>query len=97
MKNGCCGKGGCFGACLATILVVIGALNWGLVGIGNLAGGDWNVVHWIFQSIPVVENIIYILVGLAGLSICFGGCRCKKCKASYQTEKPAGTMPGPQS
>lgn len=47
---------------IAIILVIIGALNWGCVGIFDL-----NIVHLIFAKIAIVEKIIYIVVGLAGL------------------------------
>ncbi|MEZ4103537.1 MAG: DUF378 domain-containing protein [Candidatus Paceibacterota bacterium] len=65
---------------LAWVLVIIGALNWGLVGLGWLIGGkDWNVVHLILGSIPTLEAIIYLLVGIAAVASCMG---CKgKCKA----------------
>ncbi len=59
-------------------LVVVGALNWGLVGLGNLFGGsDWNVVNYIFTDllqVTVLENIVYVLVGLSALLVC-KGCR----------------------
>jgi len=44
------------------ILIIIGALNWGLVGIF-----EWNLVSAIFGSIMWLERTIYILVGLAGI------------------------------
>lgn len=62
-------------------LLIIGGINWGLIGIGMLMGNGieaWNVVHMIFVSLPVVEGIIYILVGIAAVMKIFG-CRCKKC------------------
>jgi len=43
-------------------LVVIGAINWGLVGLLN-----FNLVSAIFGSWPFLVTLIYILVGLAGL------------------------------
>ena len=45
------------------ILVIIGAVNWGLIGFFQ-----WDLVAAIFggQS-AVVSRIIYALVGLAGL------------------------------
>ena len=52
---------------ISIVLVVIGAINWGLVGIGSLMSSNWNVVNMILGSWPTVENIVYILVGLAGL------------------------------
>lgn len=46
---------------IAMILVVIGSLNVGLGAIG------FDVLNMIFGSIAILEQIIYILVGLAGL------------------------------
>jgi uncharacterized protein len=47
---------------LAALLVVIGALNWGLIGLFNL-----NVVTEIFGSAATVTKVIYSLIGLSGL------------------------------
>ena len=47
---------------VAWILVIIGAINWGLVGFFN-----WNLVDAIFGAGSIVSRIIYALVGLAGL------------------------------
>lgn len=47
---------------IALILLVIGGLNWGLVGIWN-----WNLVDVIFGVGSILSTIIYILVGIAGL------------------------------
>lgn len=55
---------------IATLLIVIGAINWGLVGLFNL-----NVVDAIFGAGSAVSTIIYILVGISGLwaiSMLFG-------------------------
>ena len=43
------------------ILIIIGAVNWGLIGFLN-----FNLVHFIFRSV-MVDRIIYALVGLSGL------------------------------
>lgn len=53
-------------------LVIIGALNWGLVGIGGFAGSNWNVVNLIFGSVPWLEWVVYLLVGLSALMMLFG-------------------------
>lgn len=54
-------------------LVVIGALNWGLVGLGSLLGaGDWNVVALILGAWPVLVDVVYLLVGLSGLWLLWG-------------------------
>jgi uncharacterized membrane protein YuzA (DUF378 family) len=63
-------------------LVIIGGLNWGLVGIGELAGSNWNVVNMILGSWPAVEAIVYILVGLAAIQMVITHKKdCRKCSA----------------
>ena len=53
---------------IGMLLVVIGALNWGLVGLGMLMGGaNWNVVQMLLGSWPTVEAVVYVLVGLSGV------------------------------
>lgn len=47
---------------VGTLLVVVGALNWGLVGAVNT-----NVVNMVLGSWPTVERVVYVLVGLSGL------------------------------
>jgi len=42
-------------------LVVIGAINWGLVGLLNV-----NLVTLLFGSLPVAVTIVYALIGFAG-------------------------------
>ena len=48
-------------------VVVIGAINWGLVGLMNL-----NVVEMIFGAGSMLTKIVYILVGLAGAYAAYG-------------------------
>ncbi len=63
---------------VAFILVVIGALNWGLVGINP----GWNVVSLILGSVSWLERLVYILVGLSGLFLIFTHKKgCKMCEA----------------
>lgn len=47
---------------VANILVIVGALNWGLVGLLNL-----NLVSTVLGSMAGLEKIVYILVGLSGV------------------------------
>lgn len=47
---------------VAFILLVVGGLNWLLVGAFDL-----NIVEKIFGSMPTVVTVIYILVGLSAL------------------------------
>lgn len=80
MKKDCkkCGKSMCAASWTAWVLVIIGGLNWALVGIGMFASKNLNVVNLIFGKIMWLEAVIYILVGLAAVAI-MCGCRCKKC------------------
>ena len=79
--HGCGKEGGCIPALIGKILLIVGGINWGLVGVGTLMRRDWNVIHALLETIPTVEAIIYILVGVAAIINIFG-CRCKKCMAS---------------
>ena len=54
-------------------LVFIGAINWGLIGLFN-----WNLVNVLFGGVPMMERIIYILVGLAALVLVSGSKNCCK-------------------
>ena len=45
---------------IAFVLVIIGGLNWGLVGLFN-----FNLVTTIFGALPWLERLVYILVGIA--------------------------------
>lgn len=47
---------------VAVVLVVIGGLNWGLVGLVNI-----DVVAAIFGAMSVITRIVYVLVGLAAI------------------------------
>jgi uncharacterized membrane protein YuzA (DUF378 family) len=66
---------------IGKILLIVGGLNWGLVGAGMLMDADWNVVNMLLGAWPVAEAVVYILVGLAAIMKIFG-CRCSKCKAA---------------
>ena len=60
---------------VAGILVIVGALNWGLVGAFK-----YNLVYAILGSAPNVERVVYVLVGLAAIVMLFA-CHCKKCNS----------------
>lgn len=47
---------------IATLFLVIGAINWGLVGLF-----EWNLIEAVFGSLPAIATIIYLLVGLSGI------------------------------
>ena len=43
-------------------LVIVGAINWGLVGLLNL-----NLVEMLFGAWPGLVRLVYVLVGAAGV------------------------------
>ncbi len=47
---------------IALTLTIIGAINWGLIGLFN-----FNLVAFLFGDMTLLSRIIYSLVGLAGL------------------------------
>jgi len=51
---------------IAWVLVIIGALNWGLAAL------HYNVVDMIFGMGSTLDTLIYLLVGLSGLILIFG-------------------------
>ncbi len=92
-----CGSwSGCTVSKVTKALLVVGGLNWGLVGLGMLFGGaDWNVVYRLLGSMPVLEGVVYVLVGVAAV-MSLVGCKCSKCKAACAACVAAdgGTMGG---
>lgn len=65
---------------VAYILLVVGGLNWGLVGLGGFLGKNLNVVNMLLGTWPQVEWVVYILVGLSavyGLLMCKDMCSMK--------------------
>lgn len=71
---------------IASILVIVGALNWLLIGIFS-----FNFVNWVTFGMGWLESLLYILVGIAGLYMivwlvsskgCLTGC-CDKNNGRY--------------
>ena len=52
---------------LTTVLLIVGGLNWGLVGLLN-----FDLVATLFGSLPFLQNAVYTLVGLAAVYQIFG-------------------------
>lgn len=56
---------------LALVLVIVGAINWGLVGLGMFLDANLNLVDLLLGWSPILEAIVYLLVGLAGLYLLY--------------------------
>ncbi|MGD9109897.1 MAG: DUF378 domain-containing protein [Phycisphaerales bacterium] len=68
------------------VLLIVGGLNWGLVGLFN-----FNLVTAIFGKVPVLERIIYVLVGLSAIGVIveiLGWCPLCRHKIESHTEQP---------
>ena len=72
-------SGKCSVTKIAGFLLLIGGLNWGLVGIGYFFGGNWNVVNLLLGNWMWLEAVVYILVGVSAVVKLFGCC-CGTCK-----------------
>ena len=48
--------------CFALTIVIIGAINWGLIGFFR-----FDLVAWIFGNMTWLSRLVYDLVGLCGL------------------------------
>ncbi len=46
---------------IALVLTIIGALNWGLIGLFNL-----NLVTLLIKN-TMINNIVYIVIGIASI------------------------------
>ena len=55
---------------IALVLVIIGAINWLLVGLFN-----FDLILFLFGGVPIISNIIFIIVGLAGLWLIYTATR----------------------
>jgi len=47
---------------IALVLIIIGAINWGLIGLFR-----FNLVELIFGDMTLLARIVYTLVGASGL------------------------------
>lgn len=60
---------------IAFLLTLVGALNWGLIGISP----DLNIVKLLLGAWPLAERAVYLLVGLSAVWLAFthftGDCR----------------------
>lgn len=69
-------KQGCFICKIVGLLAIIGALNWGSIGIFQV-----NFVERLLGQMPTALRVVYGLVGLSGVAmlVSFFTC-CPACK-----------------
>jgi len=49
---------------ITLILVIVGGLNWGLVGLFN-----FDLVGFLFGAMSAISKIVYVLVGISAIYI----------------------------
>ncbi|MBX4200821.1 DUF378 domain-containing protein [Candidatus Parcubacteria bacterium] len=49
---------------VALVLLVVGGLNWGLVGLFQ-----WNLVDALLGMWPMLARLVYVLVGLSAVYV----------------------------
>ncbi len=74
-------KGKCTWNTISFWLLVVGGLNLGLLGIGDLLGSNWNIINLVLGGIPFLEPIVYVLIGASAI-VAMMTCKCKTCKVS---------------
>jgi len=65
------------------VLIVVGAVNWALVGLSQFATSTrtaYNPVYLVSEAVglTVLEPVVYVLVGLAGLYQIYFGYRMRE-------------------
>ncbi len=73
-----CGGGMCILAKVAKLLLIVGGVNWGLVGVGMFLGINLNLVNLLLGGMPMIEAVVYVLVGVSAVANAIG-CICRKC------------------
>lgn len=59
-------------------LLIVGGLNWGLVGLMNL-----DLVELLLGSMPVAQQLVYVLVGVSAIfEVVTHKSGCKNCSGS---------------
>ena len=75
---------------LSFILVIVGGLNWLLVGVLS-----WDVGMIFGGQGEVISRIVYILVGLAAVYLIFSHKKdCKQCEVTKTTAPATPVTPG---
>lgn len=69
---------------LSLLLVIVGAINWGVIGVTSLTDTRFNMVdaasEVVFQPgvAETVAALVYVLVGIAGVYLLYTGYKMSK-------------------
>lgn len=53
-------------------LILLGAINWGIIGLLG-----FNIINILFKALPMLEKLIYILVGVSAINSLLFITKCK--------------------
>ena len=67
--------------CVAMVLVLIGGINWGLIGLFG-----FDLIAAIFGYMSFMTKLVYVLIGLSAIVLAFRHCpKCgTKCEKKYK-------------
>ena len=63
----------------AFLLILIGALNWGLIGVTSLTGTRLDLVEFLFMNLFDLQNVaylVYIAIGISAIIVAYMRCIC---------------------
>jgi hypothetical protein len=80
---------------VAFVIVVVGAVNWGLYGTLN-----FDLIDFLFHRIPLLARVVYAVVGLAGIYLLYAVAKPdgspNPARTPFRTSSPAPQMPPKQ-
>ena len=47
--------------------LIVAGIIWGLVGFGYFINTNLNIINLILGGVPVIENIVYLVVGVCAI------------------------------
>ncbi len=62
---------------IAVVLLIIGGLNWGLVGLF-----DFDLIATVFGKMSAISRIVYTVVGITALWMIYASTKLAKAKKS---------------
>ncbi len=81
------------------LLVIIGALNWGILGVTELTAARINIVRQTMELLflpdvaQIVADLIYIFIGLAGLYFIYTSYKIRRANRRTQQQTTQQTEP----
>ncbi len=52
---------------ISFVITVLGAIQWGLIGLGGFIGKNINVISFLSRGNSTFEYVAYSIIGISGL------------------------------